>query len=103
VLNGDVFDQMDAVGWKGDVQFRPYTADGPLTEACPVRAVTLFELPELVQVAATEDKYVVLLGGPCGECGQSKTDSLLPLLAQPELRLWTHLVTDAQTARELLQ
>ena len=103
VLGSDVFDRMEAVGWKGDVQFRPYTAEGPLTDACPVRAVTLFELPELVRMAATEDKYVVLLGGPCGECGQSKRDSLVPLLAEPNLRLWTHLVTDAQTARELLQ
>ena len=54
ILTEDAFDKMDATGWKGDVQFRPYTAHGPLIDECPVRAVTLFELPELVEMARFE-------------------------------------------------
>ncbi len=102
ILGEDAFDEMDAAAWKGDVQFRPYGPKGPLIEECPVRAVTLFELPELVEMARAPGKYVVLLGGPCGECGGSKVDALGPLLAEENLRLWTHLVTDVQTAHDLL-
>lgn len=95
-------DAMEALGWVGDVQFRPYTAEGPMDDGCPVRAVTLFELSALVQRASQPDKYVVLLAGPCHECGKTKTAALIPLLRQPRLRLWTHLVTDLKTAHELV-
>lgn len=98
----EVLDKMQAMGWVGDVQFRPYTPRGPMLEGCPVRAVTLFELPDLVQRIRQPDKYVVLLAGPCSECGITKTKAMLPLLTEPSLRLWTHLVTDVQTAAELL-
>lgn len=101
VLKDDVFKQMDDAGWMGDVQFRPYTKSGPLIEGCPVRAVTLFELDELVKLARTDGKYVVLLAGPCGECGAPKVKALRPLVANPDLRLWTHLVTDTKTAQAL--
>lgn len=100
--SGDL-DRMKAAGWIGDVQFRPYAPSGPILEECPVKAVTLFELQDLVARAQREDKYVVLLAGPCGECAESKTRALLPLLTESKLRLWTHLVTDVQTASELLQ
>ncbi|HBT75560.1 MAG TPA: hypothetical protein DEB39_01250, partial [Planctomycetaceae bacterium] len=96
-------DDMKQAGWIGDVQFRPYSKEGPLKEVCPVRAVTLFELEDLVQMAREKNgKYVVLVAGPCGECGATKKHALHPLLANEQLRLWTHLVTDARTARELL-
>ena len=100
-----VLTQMLEAGWIGDVQFRPYSAHGPLPEnICPVRAVTLFELNELVEIAKdrTNGKYVVLVAGPCGECGETKKHALLPLLANKDLRLWTHLIVDAKTAKELL-
>jgi DNA-binding transcriptional regulator LsrR (DeoR family) len=96
------FDRMLAAGWVGDVQFRPYTAEGPLLDACPVKAVTLFEIADMVRRIERPEKYVVLLAGPCGECGEPKTDALVPLLTRPSLRLWTHLVTDVQTAASLL-
>ncbi len=103
LLPKDTVEKMRAAGWIGDVQFRPYTVDGPLERICPVRAVTLFELEELVKMAhADNGKYVVLVAGPCGECGTTKKHALQPLLANEKLRLWTHLVTDARTARELL-
>ena len=105
LISQDVLDKMLAAGWVGDVQFRPYSAKGPLPEnVCPVRAVTLFELNELVEIAKdrSNGKHVVLVAGPCGECGETKKNALYPLLANENLRLWTHLIVDAKTAKELL-
>jgi len=105
LLSRNVLDKMLAAGWIGDVQFRPYSINGPLSESvCPVRAVTLFELDELVRIAKdrTNGKYVVLVAGPCGECGATKKNALRPLLANENLRLWTHLIVDAKTTKELL-
>jgi DNA-binding transcriptional regulator LsrR (DeoR family) len=93
---------MEAAGWVGDVQFRPYSAEGPMDHACPVRAVTLFEPSSLVERVRQPDKHVVLLAGPCHECSRTKTAALIPLLRQPALRLFTHLVTDLKTAHELV-
>ncbi|MDR2171868.1 MAG: hypothetical protein LBP59_17120 [Planctomycetaceae bacterium] len=104
LIDKGVLDKMFAEGWVGDVQFRPYSVNAPLpNEVCPVRAVTLFELDELVKMAKEDNgKHVVLVAGPCGECGKTKKHALLPLIANENLRLWTHLVTDVRTARELL-
>jgi hypothetical protein len=105
LISRNVLDKMRQAGWVGDVQFRPYSANGPLPEnVCPVRAVTLFELDELVKIAKdrTNGKYVVLVAGPCGECGETKKNALRPLLANEKLRLWTHLIVDTKTAKELL-
>jgi DNA-binding transcriptional regulator LsrR (DeoR family) len=101
-MDQKALEAMEALGWVGDVQFRPYTAEGPMDDGCPVRAVTLFEPSALVERASQPDKYVVLLAGPCHECGKTKTSALIPLLRQPRLRLWTHLVTDLKTAHELV-
>ncbi len=105
LMEPDLLKNMREAGWVGDVQFRPYSEEGPLPNACPVRAVTLFELEELVEMARSKDRnrYVVLVAGPCGECGATKKRALKPLLANEKLRLWTHLVTDVRTARELLE
>lgn len=102
-IEKDALSAMQAAGWRGDVQFRPYTSEGPMIQECPVRAVTLFELSDMVRIAGTPGKSVILLGGPCGNCGETKTEALRPLLEHPDLRLWTHLLTDIQTARELLE
>lgn len=102
LLEPQLLKQMRDSGWIGDVQFRPYSVDGPLKDECPVRAVTLFELDEMVELTKQEGKHIVLVAGPCGECGHSKKKALLPLLANEKLRLWNHLVIDAKTARELL-
>jgi len=40
---------------------------------------------------------------PCGKCGKLRTGALLPLLVVPELRVWSELVVDAATARDLLR
>ncbi len=103
-MEPDLLEKMRSAGWIGDVQFQPYSKEGPLKDVCPVRAVTLFELEELVDmVNAKSGKYVVLVAGPCGECGATKKEALQPLIANEKLRLWTHLVLDARTARELLE
>ncbi len=96
-------EEMRAAGWIGDVQFLPYSQEGPIIDRCPVRAVTLFDLADLADFAQAGDKHVVLLAGPCGECGRLKTDALEPLLANPGLRVWTHLVTDVDTAAAVLR
>jgi len=105
LMTRSVLSRMYDAGWIGDVQFRPYSVDGPLPEeVCPVRAVTLFELEELVRIAKdrANGKYVVLVAGPCGECGETKKNALRPLLANESLHMWTHLILDAKTAKELL-
>jgi hypothetical protein len=89
--------------WVGDVQYRPYSATGPIIADTGVRAVTLFELSDLVRLAETPDKAVILISGPCHGCKQSRSRALLPLLAEPSLRVWTHLVTDVRTASEVLE
>ncbi|MDO4586066.1 MAG: hypothetical protein Q4C95_02090 [Planctomycetia bacterium] len=95
--------QMFQNGFIGDVQFRPYSQKGVLNEGCPIHAVALFELNEMVQFVNKPGKHVVLVGGPCGECGSLKTEALRPLLANKNLRLWNHLILDIKTANELLK
>lgn len=90
--------------WVGDVQYRPYSPKGPLSSEASVRAVTLYELDDLVQLANTkdQDKYVIVSSGPCARCGRPRTDALRPLLLEPTLKVWTDLVMDVDTARELV-
>lgn len=95
---------LKAAGWVGDVQYRPYSARGPLLADAEVRAVTLFELGDLVAMAKQPGRYVVLIAGPCSVdgCGKTRTEAILPLLVERSLELWTSIVTDVETARELL-
>ena len=89
-------------GWVGDVQYRPYSASGPIQQQTPTRAVTLFELGELVKLAKQKNKHVILAAGPCGKCGRTREDALLPLMNNAQLKLWTHLVLDLGTAEQLV-
>ena len=103
-LRDDVRTQrlLEKHGWVGDVQYRPYSASGPIQQHTPTRAVTLFELEELVKLANQDDKHVILAAGPCGKCGRTREDALLPLMNNPELKLWTHLILDLGTAEQLV-
>jgi len=60
--------------------------------------MTLFELDELVECVAKETMDVVLVSGPCRGCGKSRHKALLPLVSSPKLKMWSHLVTDLDTA-----
>jgi hypothetical protein len=94
------------IGWVGDIQYRPYSGERPLslTDAnVPYAAVTLFNLQELVDLAAREGKAVILAGPPCMRCGRSRHDALDPLLRNPALRVWSHVIMDAETADALVR
>ena len=94
-------DKLEARRWVGDVQNLPYSATEPI-QRVGHRAVTLFELEELREMAKRRNKHVVLVSPPCPTCGRTRAKALLPLLTQEALAVWTHLVTDVPTARELL-
>jgi hypothetical protein len=93
---------LEAAGWCGDVHLCPYSKARPLQITQGMRPVTLFSLPGLVELAAKPDKHVVLLCAPCNYCHRSKGKALLPLLTQPDLRLWNHLLVDFETAEEIV-
>lgn len=99
----DMINDLKRRGWIGDVQFLPYSESGPILLSNGNRAVTLFELDDLVERANADDKHVVLVAGPCNQCGRHKTDALAPLLRNKALRMWDHLITDIETAVALLE
>lgn len=90
-------------GHVGDVLMQPYGNNGPLPLKRGIRAVTLFDLAGLLDLARTDGKHVVLVAGPCERCGAHKADALRTLLTVPELRVCNHLVTDVTTAEALLR
>jgi len=90
------------LGWVGDVLWRPFSATGPITRSTSIRPITVFELEELVHFARTPGKRLILVVGPCPFCGRSKSLPLRALLTEPTLQICTDLVTDADTANELL-
>jgi DNA-binding transcriptional regulator LsrR (DeoR family) len=95
--------QLVELGWVGEIQFRPFSADGPILTREGNRAVTLFEIAELVELARTPDKFIVLLSAPCIACKKPRVPALRHLLTNPALKVWTHLVADVKTAVALLQ
>lgn len=108
-LNADLGGQTRRIldgeeGRVGDVMYRPFSTRGPITRQVGIRAVTLFEPAELVTFAAQENRAVILVAGPCADkgCRRSRSDALLPLLREPSLDVWSHLVTDDITALECL-
>ena len=67
------------------------------------RAVSIFELSDLVRLAAEPNKHVVLIGAPCNRCGRPKDDALLPLLQAERLKIWSHVVMDMEAAHSLVE
>jgi hypothetical protein len=88
------------LGWIGDVQYQPFSALGPIETDIGFRAVTLFTLSDLVALAKTPNKAVLLVCGPCAVCGESRAEALIPLLANPILRVWSHAIMDLRTAEQ---
>ena len=96
--------RLQAGGWVGTVQYRPYTLKGPVQEKPnDLRAVTLFELDDLVRIAGQKNKHVILIARQCGMCERTRAEALRPLLTNPGLKVFSTLVLDAATARELLK
>ena len=82
-------------GWIGDFQFCPFAADGPITFDFGFRAVTLFQLDELIAMAKDPNKHVVLVSGP------GKESALQHVLKTDALKFWDHAVIDIATAEFL--
>jgi DNA-binding transcriptional regulator LsrR (DeoR family) len=90
-------------GWVGNVQYRPFTADGPARESPrDLRAVTVFDLKDLVKLAEKRTKEVILMARQCAICGRTRAEALHPLLTNPSLKVFSTLIVDAATARELV-
>jgi hypothetical protein len=91
-------------GWLGNVQYRPFTADGPVhEEPDDLRAVTVFELADLVERAKHRSKEVILMARQCALCRRPRTAALRALLKNDNLRVFSRLVLDRATATELLK
>lgn len=96
--------------WKkvavGDIQYRPYSAKGFIQDdPGDLRAVTLFELADLVALAQKKNRHVILIARQCGLCEprRTKARAVLPILKNPHMRVFSRLVLDSPTAYELLQ
>ena len=74
-------------GWVGNVQYRPFTAKGPAPEKPrDLRAVTVFDLQDLVKMAGKRDKEVILMARQCALCGRTRAQALRPLRPTPPSR-----------------
>ena len=94
---------LDAAGWIGDVQFLPYSRESALQLRVGLRPFVVVTIDDLVQLAGRKGKAVVLVAGPCGMCSRTKARALVPLILNPGLRVFSHLVCDIRTAEELSQ
>lgn len=86
----------------GDIQYRPFSEKGPVLERGSLRAITLFELAELREMVQQDGKYVVLIAGPCDVCGKTREAALKPVMVNDDLKVWSHLVCDLDTAEGLV-
>jgi len=93
-------EQIIKAGGIGDMMWQPLGKNGPLEVQTEMRAVTLMELGALPEFTR-RGKAVLLLLGPCGNCGGPKGDVLGSVLARKNFI--THLVVDSRSARELLE
>jgi DNA-binding transcriptional regulator LsrR (DeoR family) len=94
-----ILDNLKLQGWVGDVMFRPYASDRPIADG-NVRAVTLFELNELVLRASDPQKHLLLAAAAVDD-KVTKAPAILPLLTEESLRVCTHLCCDLATASQL--
>ena len=92
--------QLNTAGCIGDMMWRPLGKNGPLEVQTDMRTVTLMELSDLPRFIKQRKKVILLLG-PCGNCGGPKDDVLKAILTHKQ-SLITHLVVDSRSARGLL-
>jgi hypothetical protein len=88
----------------GDVSYCPFSADGPVLLDSGPRAVTLFQIADLVRLAARKDKHVVLIASACPapDCGRLRADALEPLFVNPSLKAWSSVFLDEETAEKVV-
>jgi hypothetical protein len=107
-------EKVDVDKWKtrlhvaGNVQYRPFTPESPVTEGeDELRAVTLFELDDFVTWSKQEDKCLILISRQCGVCkregSRARAKALYPLLMRPHLRVFKELIVDEVIAAEALK
>lgn len=92
-------------GILGNVQYRPFTAEGPYRESPDeMRPVTLLEFDDFRRLAEQKFKYVILAVRK-SEHGESRAATLRALLNKKatHLRAFSHLVLDSETAKELIE
>jgi len=90
----------------GDIQYRPFGVDRFLKDKLnDLRAVTLFELDDMVTLARRRDRHVILIARQCGLCEprRTKAKAVRPILKNPDMRVFSRLVLDSPTAYGLLQ
>ncbi|GMU92170.1 MAG: hypothetical protein AMXMBFR4_12280 [Candidatus Hydrogenedentota bacterium] len=80
----------------------PYLERGPIVLREGYRAVNLFDIPELVELAKSPGKHVILIADP-SPSSRNKAKALRPLMVGPTLRVFNHLTTDVPTAKDLLR
>ncbi len=90
-------EQLNRSGCIGDMMWRPLGGKGPLEIDTEMRTVTLMELSALPDFI-NRGGAVLLLVGPCGNCGGPKEDVLSAVLNYRR-KLITHLVVDSRSAR----
>ncbi|HZT32168.1 MAG TPA: hypothetical protein VFA33_19935 [Bryobacteraceae bacterium] len=92
-------EQLTRAGCVGDMMWRPLGPAGPLEIKTEIRTLTLMEISELPGFIR-QGRQVLLLLGPCGQCGGPKSEVLRAILShQPPLI--THLVADSRSVRGL--
>ncbi len=95
-------DELTSEMWRGDIMFKPYSLYGPIMpQSNSEKPFSIFEINDLIKLRQ-KGCFVVLVVPPCSECSALRADALSPLLTSSYLDIWTHLVTDINTARELL-
>jgi DNA-binding transcriptional regulator LsrR (DeoR family) len=99
----EIHELKTAQRWVGNVQYRPFSETAPIRQqGDEMRAVTLFELEDFVKMVEKKHKHVVLMARQCGICGKNRAKALRPLLQSEQLKVWSELVLDVNTARELV-
>ena len=56
-----------------------------------------------MRIAGQKNKHVILIARQCGMCERTRAEALRPLLTNPSLKVFSTLVMDAATAREILE
>lgn len=126
------YSSSDIPGRRGYIAYRPYDDHGPIVEPQDehsdgepiMRTVSVFELEDLKKLAAEANKISLLVVGghfkvaTAGNHGSSESGTdqpsqsdterstkwraIHPLLCQPKLRVWSHVLLDTATAQDLL-